>query len=727
MTTKTVRRRPRRRQESDDSQKQLTMDGRLKFITSTAHQNTGLKYLVQSFTLCSADREVNKKGKGGRPDPRYRRCSPRPVRQEIEAVTGRKVKNVDLSLLGRYFEKYVELVNLVLERVYAHRERLEFLGEELNSYRGQGYNLLQKEEYLAYKDNPEIAEQCFERLYRNVLENAARIIQSNWLRRKLMESAIALLREDRDSLLRLLKNKYVPSQLIKDLRERCKINKNRSSGYYFALSVLKQMRRALDEHILRERGEDLGYRPTQRRRVRHYLRDGAEASEVMVSVDNLMHDFATEGYPFMAPTMFSYSEDFSASSENVPGQGYWYSQDLRRENEVLFFLKLPEPMKGETHEGSPFRTKTLSFRFLDWLPRAAAKDRRKADEAEQAGNHIRAKKLWFRAMRFEDQHRQLVNTIELQHATYQLAKWKNRKGADPEKVAELQERVQRLRESRTCGPPLLLLRDHRVTLQVPFAPPTAEMVDDVLGARQYNRSAGADRGIRVPIVLSVRNSEDEYADELISLDKLVRKRDHLRDQTSHLSSRIALMRNNWEKKHGEDHPRPGHLRKKERHLAAIWRKIRRLDREIARQVASKAVWFCEKHDVKTLYLENLKNYKPPGGYGTHSWRLSSNLWSKVLETIRYMRQTLGHRRGGIWTVSPAWTSRKCHVCGEKGIRVQTPDSTIECRGGEFFYCPKCGERIHADVNAARNILNGHTERPSAVAGRTIQSMKQSTA
>jgi transposase len=70
-------------------------------------------------------------------------------------------------------------------------------------------------------------------------------------------------------------------------------------------------------------------------------------------------------------------------------------------------------------------------------------------------------------------------------------------------------------------------------------------------------------------------------------------------------------------------------------------------------------------------------------------------------------------------VSPAWTSQKCHVCGEKGLRVETQDSTTERRAGEFFYCPHCGEQIHADVNAARNILDSHTEQPSAVAGRTI--------
>ncbi len=716
--TKVVRRRPRKQEESDDSQKHLTMDGKLILFPSTAHQNTGLKYLVQSFTLCSVDREVNTKGKGKRPDPRFRRWSPEPVRKDIEAATGRKVRDVDLSLLGRYFEKYVELVNLVLERVYASRERIDFLGDELNSYRGQGYVLLKKEEYLAYKDNPDISKQCFERLYRNVLEQAARIIQSNWLRRQLMKTAIGLLNEEQDTLLRLLKNKYIPSDMVKDLRSRCESTKNNGSGYYYALSVLKQLRRALDEHILSERGEPLGSRPSQRRRVRRYVKDNKECSEAMASVQALLHQFTTEGYPFKVPRMYSHTEDFSASTENSPGQGYWYSQDLEKENEVLFFLKLPEAMEGAEHDASPFRVRTLGLRFLDWLPRAAVKDRMKGDEAERAGKHLRAKKLRFRAVRFEDQHEQLMNTIELQHTTYQLAKWRNRKDADPEQLAQLKEKVQQLRKSRTCGPPRLLLREHRVELQIPFLPPTREMVDAVLGERHYNRRAGADRGIRVPIVLSVRDGEEEYVDELISLEGLVEKRDLLRQQTRQLSSRVALMRNNWEKKHGEDCPRPGHLRKKERRLAAIWRKIRRLDREIARQIASEAVWFCERHGVKTLYLENLKNYQPPRGYGTHSWRLSNNLWSKVLDTIRYMRQTLGHRYGGIWTVSPAWTSQTCHVCGGRGVRVEHESSTRERRGGEYFYCGRCEEHFHADVNAARNIIHVHNHQSSAAPGRT---------
>ncbi len=122
--------------------------------------------------------------------------------------------------------------------------------------------------------------------------------------------------------------------------------------------------------------------------------------------------------------------------------------------------------------------------------------------------------------------------------------------------------------------------------------------------------------------------------------------------------------------------------------------------------------------LKTLYLENLKNYQPPRGYGTHSWRLSNNLWSKVLDTIRYMRQTLGHRYGGIWTVSPAWTSQTCHVCGGRGVRVEHESSTRERRGGEYFYCGRCDEHFHADVNAARNIIHVQDHQSSAAPGRT---------
>ncbi|MDF1538469.1 MAG: transposase, partial [Candidatus Thorarchaeota archaeon] len=487
--------------------------------------------------------------------------------------------------------------------------------------------------------------------------------------------------------------------------------------YYYTVSVLKQLRKRIDEHVLTERGESLGFRGSQRKRVSRYLKKKRESAEVLNSAIGLLQEFLTNGYPFSVPKMQSFAADFSASTENSPGQGYWYSLDKENENEVLFFLKLPEPLEGIDRDESPFRTKTLSFRLLDWLPRAVIKDKAKAEEAENNGKFHRAKKFRFRVMKFEDMHQQLLNAIEIQHATYQYSWMKSRKEKDMDKIQELHEKITSLRKARKCGPPRILLRENRLELQIPFLPPTHEMVDSVLGQRTYHRRAGADRGVRVPIVLSVKNGEGEYIDEFVSFDELVSKRDSLRDQTRWLTSRVRRMTNNWERKRSEKH-HPAHLLKKERHLKAIWRKIRRLDREIARQVASQTVWFCEEHKVKTLYFENLKDYTPPAGHGDLSWRLSSNVWSKVLDTVIYMRQSLGHRRGGVWTVSPAWTSQTCHACGERGVRVGAEGSTEEQRGGEYFYCESCECSFHADVNAARNIIDVQKMKPSAVAGQT---------
>ena len=713
---KEKRRRPRSCKKPQASEQQK-MDDNYYIISSTTPQKTGLKYLVESFTLCSLDREVNKKGKGKRPDPRYRRANTEVVQERIQAMTGRKVIDTDLSLMGIYFEKYVDLVNLVLSRVYSDKERVDLLGEELNSYRGHGYKLLMKEGYLSYKDDKNIQAQCFERMYRNVLEQVARVIHSNWLRRQLMKSAIEYVSEDREALVRLLKNKYISSKLIKKVRARCESTKNNGTGYYHTVSVLKQLRKKLDEHIITEREELLSFRKYQRKRVSRYLKDKTESVEVLASVDGLLHEFVSAGYPFSIPKMQSHTEDFSASNENSPGQGYWYSIDKEKEDEVMFFLKLPEPIEGTDVEGSPYKTKTLSFRFLDWLPRAVAKDRAKAEVAEKEGKYHRAKKLKFRARKFEDMHQQLMNTIELQHATYQYSRLMSRKEKDTDKVNELQEKITKLRKNRKCGPPRLLLRDNRVTLQIPFLPPTKEMADEELGSRTYKRRAGADRGVRVPIVLSVRDGNGGFVDEMVSFDKLISKRDYLREQTRGLTSRVRRMRNNWDRKH-TDRSYPGHLLKKDRHLSAIWRKVGRLDREIARQVASQTVWFCEEYEVKTLNFENLKAYTPPAGWGTLSWRLSSNLWSKIFDTVIYMRQSLGHKRGGVWTVSPAWTSQKCHACGEKGVRVGTEGSTEEKQGGEYFHCESCGSSLHADVNAARNIIDVKSYKPSAVTGQT---------
>ncbi len=705
-----ARRRPREQTQSLTEQQQ-TMDD--KFIScSSGTPKTGLRYLTESFTLNSVERTVQRQGKGRGPEAMLSTIA----RAQGESQTGRKIRDIDVSRLGEHFTVYVRLVNMVLERVYESDERAESVGRQLSEHRGKGYDLLKKIGYLRYRDNEEIESICFERMYRNALEEAARVILSDWRRRQLMATSLSVLLGDETLVLRLLKNKYISSSLITTIRRECSAIRTNGKNYYYVVSVLKQLRRLLDEVILTEQGEPLRFRKSQRVRVKELLVQNPGL--VVPTVKTTLAKWSTDGYPFTVPKMLSFSEDFSAGSESDIGQGYWYSieRDTDRKNEILLFLKPPEPIEGARHTDSPYRTKTLGFRFLNWFPRAVQKDLQKADRAERDGQHQRAKQLRFRAAKFSDMHQQLMNTIEYHHITHQLRLRKCRKDVDPEELRLLEVRRGELRNSRRCKPPQLVLRGHKAVLYLPFLPPTYEVIETALGKTNYHRRAGADRGLRVPIAVSVQKGET-YVDELIEMDQLLKKRILLLEDTKWLQSKIVRMQNNWDKKH-PNLGHPSHLLKKRREYDAVWDRIRRIDREIARQVASRLVWFCEEHEVKTVVFENLKNYSAPSGLSNLSWSLSANLFSKIFETVRYMRRSLGHSYGGVWAVNPALTSQTCHQCGEIGIRVSDELSISEMRAGEFFYCERCDEHFHADVNASRNIIHVQKKVSSAVPGRS---------
>ena len=202
---------------------------------------------------------------------------------------------------------------------------------------------------------------------------------------------------------------------------------------------------------------------------------------------------------------------------------------------------------------------------------------------------------------------------------------------------------------------------------------------------------------------------------MLKVEHLFAKRTHLRKHAYGLQSTTDRKKYNWERKRkGQSYP--GHILKKDRHISALWRKVRRLDREITRLIASQTVWFCEEHSVKTIFFEDLRSFQGHAGSKDLSYNLSSNLWGKIIDTVRYMRESLGHSKYSVWTVNPRHTSQTCHQCGEKGKRVIDEASTTERRGGEFFYCENCEKHFHADVNAARNII--HVQDSSVVPGGT---------
>jgi hypothetical protein len=259
-----ARRRPREQTQSK-TEEQQTMDD--KFIFSSGTPKTGLRYLTESFTLNSVDRIVRRKGRGRRPDSMLELAS----KIRVESQTGCKLKKVDVLSLEEHFSVYVKIVNMVLERVYTSDVRADKVGKQLSEHRGKGYSFLKNLKYLRYRTNDEIKSICFERMYRNALEQAARIILSNWRRRQLMTTALSVVHGNRKLVLKLLKNKYISSSLIKKIRDECAAIKSNGKSYYYVVSVLKQLRRTLDEKILSTLGESLSFRKSQRVRVKKAL------------------------------------------------------------------------------------------------------------------------------------------------------------------------------------------------------------------------------------------------------------------------------------------------------------------------------------------------------------------------------------------------------------------------------------------------------------------------
>ncbi len=151
------------------------------------------------------------------------------------------------------------------------------------------------------------------------------------------------------------------------------------------------------------------------------------------------------GFPFAQPVFRQTTMEFAASTENATGQGYWFKEDPDREDEIILYIKTPPGVTGhERAPDSPYRGQTIRFRFLDWLPRRAARARRKAHEARENGDERRAVELEYRAERFVDMSQQLRNTIKLQQYTRELSFLKSRKAPDEDRLSKVKDATERL-------------------------------------------------------------------------------------------------------------------------------------------------------------------------------------------------------------------------------------------------------------------------------------------
>ncbi|MFW9803862.1 MAG: zinc ribbon domain-containing protein [Candidatus Thorarchaeota archaeon] len=665
-------------------------------------------FLIQKFALNSYSRVVARKGLGRKP------TTPILSSETLRKLSGRKCSNSALSAISQSFASYRKVVNLILEEVFSDIDYSDTIGKELENSRGMLYLVLRKEQRLKWKPENKFGHLVYERMYRNALETAARIIYGDFTRRRLVKSLLEILASDNHQLFRLVTNRRIPSGLIRRVKD--SIKKKSNGSYHYALSACRQVRSVLRAKVRKAFPSVEG---EKRRSTRELLEaNSPERLHTQTLLTHQVNEWNCKGFPFINPIFHKNTVDFAASTENTTGQGYWFKLDTEKEDEIILYIKTPPGILGhELDTDSPYKSQTIRLRFLNWFPRKAKRARRKAREARAKGHTQRATQLEYRAARFEDMSQQLKNTIQLQQLTRELARERAQSEKNTARIDDLMFAITNLKTLRRSAPPLIKVKRKKVTLSIPFMSPDEELLKTTLMFSTVSKNkAGVDRGLRHSMVVSVKNGDDTYEEAKIGRQELFEKRERLRQQTKILMSQIARKRNNWEKKRAKQQP-PTIILKKERELESIWCKIRRLDKEISHQVAAETVWFCEQHRVKTIYFEDLRSFQGKGGMRKHSWNLSTNLWGLMIEGVRYRREALGHKNGGIWLVNPAWTSQTCHRCSERGIRVADEASTTEQVGGEYFHCPKCNAHLHADVNAARNIMDINQFKPSAVSGR----------
>ncbi|MCD6369834.1 MAG: transposase [Thermoproteales archaeon] len=124
-----------------------------------------------------------------------------------------------------------------------------------------------------------------------------------------------------------------------------------------------------------------------------------------------------------------------------------------------------------------------------------------------------------------------------------------------------------------------------------------------------------------------------------------------------------------------------------RRIKRLWRKIARINNFIAHDTSAKIVRLAVQ-SRKAIALEKLE--VPNNGYNrVWSRRLSNWVRGKIIRYVQYKARLNGIP---VILVNPAYSSRKCHVCGRDGERLSS-----------IFKCKVCGRTYNADFNASVNI------------------------
>lgn len=195
---------------------------------------------------------------------------------------------------------------------------------------------------------------------------------------------------------------------------------------------------------------------------------------------------------------------------------------------------------------------------------------------------------------------------------------------------------------------------------------------------------GVDLGIKCPLYLAI-NKNDNFKMQIGDIEHFHNQRTMFQKRFKSLQKLMCTQGGHGRKKKLESLEK---LKEKERN----W--VHTQNHVYSREVIKQAL----KHNAGTIHMESLKDFgKGKEGYVKDEYKYLLRYWSyyELQSMIEYKAKLEGIE---VKYIDPAYTSQTCSYCGERGERKKQEE--FVCTNPQ---CKRCGEKINADFNAARNI------------------------
>ncbi len=146
--------------------------------------------------------------------------------------------------------------------------------------------------------------------------------------------------------------------------------------------------------------------------------------------------------------------------------------------------------------------------------------------------------------------------------------------------------------------------------------------------------------------------------------------------------------------------RAGHGRKRIlQPIEKLEGKIDNAYKTLNHQLSHCIIEFAKNHGAGLIQIENLGGLADElsGTFIGQNWR-----YHQLQEYIKYKAKEAGVK---VEEVNPCYTSRRCSECGYIHIEFDKEYRDKNRKKGKatMFECPKCGNKLNADYNAARNL------------------------